>query len=522
MQLSKISAVILVKNAQRTLLECLNSLRDFGEIVLLDNESSDDTIKIAQEFNKKYQKLRIYHSAFIGFGALKNLAIRYAKNEWILSIDSDEVLEISCLKELENLELQKEDIVSLPRKNCYKKEWIKACGWYPDYVYRVFHKDFTHFNDNVVHESLIITKEARIKKLHNGLRHYAYESIYGLLEKLQRYSNLWAQQNLHKKSSMSKSIVRSVWKFLRDYFFKKGFLYGYKGFVISFCNALGVFFKYAKLYELNRKTPTCSLVITTYNSPKFLALVLESVKRLEYLPDEVLIADDGSKEESAKLIKEYQKNFPCPLFHIWQEDKGFRAAAIRNKAVEAAHCEYIIIIDGDMILQANFIKDHLNFAKRKVYLQGSRIILDKSQTQNLLNGGGQIENLPKAFKARRCALLSKLYFQNSKITASFFKKKELIKGSKSCNMSCFKEDWQNIQGFNENFKAWGREDSEFVARFLFNGGEFRRVKFKAIAYHLYHKENDKTNLSQNHELYLKTIKNKTIYWKTDENSFNSE
>ena len=93
MDTKKISVCILVKNAQNTLPQCLESLREFGEIVLLDNNSTDKTLQIAQEFNAIYKNLRIEKSEFIGFGALKNLCVSYAKNEWILSIDSDEVLE---------------------------------------------------------------------------------------------------------------------------------------------------------------------------------------------------------------------------------------------------------------------------------------------------------------------------------------------------------------------------------------------------------------------------------------------
>ena len=100
---TKISVCILVKNAQDTIKECLESLQSFDEIILLDNQSSDDTLKIANDFKSKFDNLRIYHSEFIGFGPLKNLAISYASNDWIFSIDSDEVLEFSALKELENL-----------------------------------------------------------------------------------------------------------------------------------------------------------------------------------------------------------------------------------------------------------------------------------------------------------------------------------------------------------------------------------------------------------------------------------
>ncbi len=388
--LSSISVTILAKNAQKTLQECLEALKDFDEVILLDNESSDDTQSIAQSF----PNVRIYTSAFIGFGALKNLAVSYAKNDWILSIDSDEILEESTKQALATMTLQTNTIYALPRKNLYNGEWIKACGWYPDYVWRIFNKNFTRFNDNVVHESVIIPQNAHTLKLQSGIKHYAYESIYGLLEKMQRYSNLWAEQNLHRDVSMIQSIFRGSWSFFRNYFLKKGMLYGYKGFVISFCNALGTFFKYAKLYELKYTKPTsCSLIITTYNQKERLALVLDSVKNLTTLPNEVLIADDGSTKDTKELIETYQKDFPCPLLHIWHEDRGFRLSEIRNKAIQKAQSQYIIIIDGDMVLEPHFISDHLDFACHKVFLQGSRIILDSAKTNTLLEskntaGGG--------------------------------------------------------------------------------------------------------------------------------------
>ena len=239
MDTKKISVCILVKNAQNTLPQCLESLREFGEIVLLDNNSTDKTLQIAQEFNTAYKNLRIEKSEFIGFGALKNLCVSYAKNEWILSIDSDEVLENEALSEIKALDLKQNCVVALGRKNLYDGEWIKACGWYPDFVWRIFNKNFTGFNDNFVHESVKIPQNAEKIYLKNALKHYAYDSIEALLDKLQRYSTLYAQRNLDKSSSMGKALLRSFWSFLRNYFFKKGFLYGYKGFMISVCNALG-------------------------------------------------------------------------------------------------------------------------------------------------------------------------------------------------------------------------------------------------------------------------------------------
>ncbi|EOC8705859.1 glycosyltransferase [Campylobacter jejuni] len=515
MNLKQISAIIIVKNAKQTLLECLNSLKDFDEIILLNNESSDNTLNIANEFKKDFANLHIYHSAFIGFGALKNLALSYAKNDWILSIDADEVLENECIKELKNLELQEDNIIALSRKNLYKGEWIKACGWWPDYVLRIFNKNFTRFNDNLVHESLVLP--SNVKKIHlkNGLKHHAFRDISHLIDKMQYYSSLWAKQNIHKKSGVLKANLRAFWTFFRNYFLKNGFLYGYKGFIISVCNALGTFFKYMKLYELQKQKPkTCALIITTYNQKERLKLVLDSVKNLAFLPNEVLIADDGSKEDTARLIEEYQKDFPCPLKHIWQEDEGFRAAKSRNNAIKASKSEYIILIDGDMILEKDFVKNHLEFAKRKVILQGSRVILNKNESEEILkNNNYSLAFNKKGFKNQRSIFLAKCVYKFSKLTKKFFKKSQLVKGSKTCNMSFYKSDFEAIEGFNEKFIGWGREDSEFVARFLFNDGVFKRLKFNALAYHIYHEENSKNMLEINHQIYLETIKNEKTTWR---------
>lgn len=506
-----ISVTILVKNAESTLRECLDSVKIFDEIILLDNGSTDKTLQIAQEFNALHKNLKIFHSEFIGFGALKNLATSYAKNEWILSLDSDEVLESTALEEIKSLDLKKEQIFALPRKNLYNGEWIKACGWYPDFVWRIFNKNFTSFNDNLVHESIQIPQNAHKIKLQGSIKHYAYDNVAHLIDKMQKYTSLYVEQNPHKKSSIFKAIMRGSWSFIRSYFFKRGFMYGYRGFIISVCNALGTFFKYIKLYESTHYAPPqiCSLIITTYNQKERLALVLDSIKHLNPLPKEVLIADDGSTSDTKDLVESYRQIFPCEIRHIWQDDKGFRLSQIRNIAIKSAKGEYIIIIDGDMILESHFVGNHLRFAKKGVFLQGSRVILSKAQSEGILNHNNfALAFKTRSFKAFRCDLLSFIIYKTSKITADIFQKTTLIKGVRGCNMSFYKSDCEAINGFNEDFKGWGREDSEFVARFLFNGGSLRRIKFNAIAYHIYHPESTKAMLESNHQIYLNTLKNK--------------
>lgn len=132
-------------------------------------------------------------------------------------------------------------------------------------------------------------------------------------------------------------MIRSIWKFFRDYILKKGIFYGYKGFVISFCNALGVFFKYAKLYELTRKIPTCSLAILTQKDSESLSAILDSIKKFNPLPNEVLIISD-TKNTIASLIQESQSNFPYSLSWVVVQKLFFKDNS-SNRSCKNGMCD---------------------------------------------------------------------------------------------------------------------------------------------------------------------------------------
>lgn len=507
--LAKISVTILAKNAQKTLFECLKSVEKFDEVILLDNQSSDETIEIAKQFGN----VKIYQNEFIGFGALKNLAISYAKNDWILSLDSDEVLEENLIEEIASMQLCEGEYYSFLRKNFYQGEWIKGCGWHPDWVKRIFNKKEICFDDALVHEGLKIPKSFKERRLKGAIKHYSFEDISHLLDKMQRYSSLWAAQHTHRSSSPFGASMRGLWVFLRNYFFKRGFLYGYKGFVISICNALGAFFKYMKLYENSLKTPSVSLIVTTYNQKERLALVLDSILNQEVMPTEVLIADDGSKEDTKEMIENYQAKFSIPLRHIWQEDEGYRLARSRNQAILNAKGEYIIIVDGDMILSSAFVKDHLSFAKKGSFNQGGRILLNETETQEIIQNRSFKEAFrKKTLKNTRIPFLSKLIFSLSAISKKAISQDKFLP-VRGCNMAFYKEDAQKINGFNQDFIGWGREDSEFVVRFLNANGVMRKLKFSALAYHLHHQENTRNMLEENHKIYLESVVEKKTWCK---------
>ncbi len=249
--MAKISVTILTKNSSKYIKQCLEALQSFDEIIILDNGSTDDTLKIAQH----YPHVKIVTHDFIGFGPLKNMALTHASNEWILSVDSDEIFSKALVDEILNLSLEKHTIYSILRDNYYGDQHIDGCGWQNDYVQRLFNKNITQFSDKQVHESLIIKPHLTIKKLTHRFKHYSYDNTSHLIDKMQKYSSLYAQEHKNTKtSSPSKAFLRGTYTFIKNYWFQRGFLCGYAGFLISLTNASTTYYKYIKLYEENKKS----------------------------------------------------------------------------------------------------------------------------------------------------------------------------------------------------------------------------------------------------------------------------
>lgn len=245
----KISVTILTKNSQRYLVRCLNALTQFNEVLIVDNGSSDATLDIATG----YPNVRILEHEFTGFGPLKNFAIKEAKNDWIFSVDSDEIVTPELISSIKKLDVKnRENIFIVKRLNHYRQKPIKCCGWFPDEVMRLFNRKFTSFNDAMVHESLIVPDKAEIVKLEGKLLHYPFDSIESLIAKMQSYSTLYAKGS-DKPSSPTKAFFRATFAFFRNYLLQRGFLCGYEGLLISVSNATGVFYKYMKLYEKQHK-----------------------------------------------------------------------------------------------------------------------------------------------------------------------------------------------------------------------------------------------------------------------------
>ena len=245
---------------------------------------------------------------------------------------------------------------------------------------------------------------------------------------------------------------------------------------------------------------TVSLIISTYNWPRALYLCLDSVMQQSVLPDEILVADDGSGMDTRDVVRHFEQISPVPVRHIWHEDRGFRVAAIRNKAIAASRSDYLIQIDGDLILQRNFIQDHLAFARRGCYVAGSRGMLTQRLTQQVLNG--EITSLSPPTLG--------VYYSNTVMRlpsmSAFYRMLSPEYTPRSCNMALWREDALRVNGYDEAFEGWGFEDTEFGLRLKNSGVRQLRIKFRAVAFHLFHEKVSRERCLTNEHYYLESIR----------------
>lgn len=250
--IENISVVVLAKNNQDTIKKTLESLQNFSDVVVYDNGSTDNTLKIVSQFSN----VNLIQGEFKGFGWTKNHAVSFTKNEWVLIIDSDEVVDNELFEFLQTTKLDSNTVYKLNFKAFYKDIQVKYCGWNNQKIKRLYNKKTTSYNMNDVHED-IVTKDLKIEELPGNVEHYSYHTISQFIIKADHYSTLFAKNNAGKKSSSpSKAFFNASYSFIKTYIFKRGFLDGYIGLIISFSHMVTNFYKYIKLYEMNQELKT--------------------------------------------------------------------------------------------------------------------------------------------------------------------------------------------------------------------------------------------------------------------------
>ncbi len=242
-----ISAVVITYNEESNIDRCLASLSFADEIVVLDSFSTDRTVEFAQRFTD-----RVSQRKFSNFAEQKNAAIELASNDWVLVVDADEVVseQLSC-EIRKAVESDKFTAYKMPRLSYFLGQPIRHCGWYPDYVIKLMRKSKSHYPDRLVHETPEI--DGRIGLLKNDLQHYSYRNLDEQCRKMLAYSRAAAKQKIRdgEHFKIRKLLFAPGLTFLKKYIVKQGFRDGIPGFVICMAAQLGVFLRYAMLWEMS-------------------------------------------------------------------------------------------------------------------------------------------------------------------------------------------------------------------------------------------------------------------------------
>jgi glycosyltransferase involved in cell wall biosynthesis len=243
-----------------------------------------------------------------------------------------------------------------------------------------------------------------------------------------------------------------------------------------------------------------SVVVTTYNRPDALDAVLRGLARQNDRAFEVVIADDGSGASTEQCVSGWKARNRLRIEHVWQEDRGFRAAEARNKAILASRGQYCIFLDGDCVPRAGFIEAHRRLAERGWFVAGNRILLSEALTQAVVRDGFEIEKLGFGdFMRQRMAGGINRIFPLLDLSLGWGRKlrANAWRGARSCNLAVWRADLDLVDGYDASISGWGKEDSDLIARLLHAGVRRKDGNFATGVLHLWHPEFPRDRLDLN-------------------------
>lgn len=245
--MNKISVVIITKNEEKNIKRCLQSVKWADETVVLDTNSEDKTLELAEK-----EGAAVYsQNEWKGFGKAKKEAVSLASFDWIFSIDADEEVTHGLKKEIEEvLKEPQKNVYKVKRNSFYLGKMIKYCGWDKDHPLRLFNRKYAGFNEKLVHESVETNEKPGF--ISSPLLHYTYPELSLHIEKINRYTDLAVQEDPKRKISLAGAFAGSIFFFVKMYFLKKGFLDGKEGFILSVMSSYGNLIKYLKFWHKNK------------------------------------------------------------------------------------------------------------------------------------------------------------------------------------------------------------------------------------------------------------------------------
>jgi glycosyltransferase involved in cell wall biosynthesis len=246
-----------------------------------------------------------------------------------------------------------------------------------------------------------------------------------------------------------------------------------------------------------------SVIVTTYNREDALEAVLSALSRQSDRGFEVVIADDGSGPGTAAVVERWRPRLGVALSHVWQVDRGFRAAEIRNRAILACGGEYCVFLDGDCIARPDFIAAHRRLAEPGWFVTGNRVLLSGALTAAVLRDGLQPQTWGAAewIRQRRRGGVNRLAGV-LRLPLGLLRKlgPGRWRGARSCNLAVWRGDLERVDGFDASFSGWGREDSDLLIRLLHAGVRRKDGRFATGVIHLWHPEADRGQLAANDAL----------------------
>ena len=242
--MAKISACIISFNEEKKIEDCLKSLAGIAdEIIVVDSNSTDNTVAIAQKYTD-----RIILQDFLGFIEQKNFAVQQAENDWVLSLDCDERLSPELQEAITGIKdtIEQADAYRMPRKTFYIYRWLNHC-WYPDLKIRLFNKNTAYWGGTNPHDHIVLSS-SNIVQLAGDIYHYSFDSISDHIQTIDKFTEIGADELIRKQKSFNllSPFTHSSWIFLKLYIFKRGFMDGFAGIVVSVLSAMHVFVKYSK------------------------------------------------------------------------------------------------------------------------------------------------------------------------------------------------------------------------------------------------------------------------------------
>ncbi|MBD3401967.1 glycosyltransferase [candidate division GN15 bacterium] len=248
--MSRLSVVIITRNEEANLGRCLESVAFADEVIVVDSDSTDRTEEISVSRGAQFVTIE-----WAGFGPAKQAGVDRATGEWVLSIDADEAVPADLAEEITRVIADPDSLDGyyLPRRTQFLGRWIGHCGWYPDYVLRLFRRERGRFDGAVVHEKVVV--DGRVGRLKHDLLHYSYPTLEEYFVKFNRYTTMGAEQAhaAGKRAGWFAIAIKPVATFFTHYVSRQGFRDGLEGFLISTLSSAAVLVKYAKLRHLRRQ-----------------------------------------------------------------------------------------------------------------------------------------------------------------------------------------------------------------------------------------------------------------------------